>query len=393
MHVSLNVCDNLKVYDKIYIYDNQNVCDNLLQVETCDDNSTDSVTCHQNADASDSDVSQSPPRITPRKQPYVHQMFHNRRSMNGVAVVANGGSHAEVCVEEWTGGSGAADSTDSRGSTASNQSQTRSKRRRNSTDCADVLDKRIKPENGMAEWCVRSTAATATSDEEQQHVAVKEEHVDPEYSDDVTASSGSHSCVTPPSERMTIDSRFAQYACQTVSGCRNDVCSDRVSVSTSNVHSPNGHAAKSDSTVPTPGGSRVDRTSMCGVVSSCTDADTDVISSTMTTRSQTAHQHTDDNIFNSALLQSIKSNHTLRRRLEDTQRHLAEQQKDGTRLTQELAAAQQRVQQLEHSLDARNMQLTQLAEEFFAFGDKFQQLSRHFQLALIGITEPGDKGK
>ena len=102
---------------------------------------------------------------------------------------------------------------------------------------------------------------------------------------------------------------------------------------------------------------------------------------------------TDDSIINGALLQSVESNHTLRRRLEETQRHLVEQQEDGARMSRELAAAQRRVQSLEHNLDARNRQLTQLAEEFFAFGDKFQQLSRHFQLALIGITEPGDAGR
>ena len=350
------------------------VCDNGFQAETCDDNSSDSATCHQTADASDSDVSDSPPRPGHHKSLYVCQELH-LRGTNGVSVVANGSSNADHCMDNWTGGDGPADSTDSHGSTASTHSQTHPKRRRSSSGGADVPEKRIKPENGTGEWCIR---LTHVNNEEPCHVAVKEERVDPAYNDDITAS-------TQSSDRMTTDSRVT---CPTVSSYRGDLCRDRVSATVSSARQHNSSLAISSSAVSEPGNSRssmTNRTPAVGMVSSCTDVATDVTSS-MSPR-ETIHRHTDDG---ASLLQSHQS---LQRRVEDTQRHLVEQQEDNARLTQELAAAKRRIQLLDQSLEARNTQLTQLAEEFFAFGDKFQQLSRHFQLALIGTTDHGDGAK
>ena len=356
------------------------VCDNGFQGETCDDNSIDSATCHQTADASDSDISDSPSRLSQHKPQYVCQELHFRGT-NGVSGVANGNSNTDHCMDSWTGGDGPADSTDSRGSTASNQSQTRPKRRRSSSGGADVPEKRIKPENGTGEWCIR---LTHVNDEEPCHVepchvAVKEEHIDPAYNDDITAS-------TQSSERRTTDSRLA---CPTVSSYRGDLSRDRISATASCARQQNNSFAISSSAVSEPGNSRsstINQTSAFGMVSSCTDVATVDVTSSMSPR-ETIHRHTDDG---ASLLQSHQM---LQRRVEDTQRHLLEQQEDNARLTRELAAAKRRIQLLDQSLEARNTQLTQLAEEFFAFGDKFQQLSRHFQLALIGITDHGDGAK
>ena len=393
--------------------DNHESCEHLFQMDTCDDNSDDSVTCHQTPDASDSDMSPSPP---PRNALHrlgqqnttvasvIDSTLRNQGPAHHNTTVASVVGSSNATTDDWTGGMTPADSTDSRGSISSHRLDRRPRKRTKSGDCINVLDKRIKPEAGNGQWCIRLKRVSSDGDqgcvegqcrvedqlcvegqgrvEDEGCIAVKEERVDMSYSKDITASRGP--CIT--GDRTTNSARIRR----SVSDREGGVATNHVSAS---VRPLNSSTAMSSNNTSTPVGSissRVDRTSMCSLVSSCTDSDADKISSTV--RSRPLHT-TDDSVINSALLQSVESNHTLRRRLEQTQRHLVEQQEDSARMTRELAAAQRRVQSLEHNLDARNRQLTQLAEEFFAFGDKFQQLSRHFQLALIGITEPGDTGK